>query len=93
MNQNFICPFPIRWNEIFKDLCKAYEALTGIKLPSKISDVRSAGGPPTPSILSGWVFSNDDDKQERWQETLQWAEEFNLLQLAEVEEHDKYFSA
>lgn len=91
MNQNFICPFPNRWNEIFEDLCKAYEAL--FKLPSNVTDIRRSGGPPTPLILSGWTFSNDDDKRERWQETLRWAEKHNLLYLTRVESRDKCFSA
>lgn len=93
MNQNFLCPFPNRWSEIYNDLCEAYEASAGIKLPSIVSERRSVGGPPTPLILNGWVFSNDDDKQERWQETLRWAERHNLLHLATVEERDKCFSA
>lgn len=93
MKQDFICPFPNRWNEIFKDLCKAHETLMGIKLPSKPSEMRGADAPPTPLILNGWVFSNEQDKQERWQETLRWAEKHNLLYLTSVEDRDKCFSA
>ena len=28
MGQDFICPYPIRWNEIFYDLCTGYERLS-----------------------------------------------------------------
>jgi hypothetical protein len=28
---------------------------------------------PAPLILAGWNYSTDDDKHERWSETLAWA--------------------
>jgi hypothetical protein len=93
MNPNFLCPFPNRWDKIYNDLCKAYEVATGKRLPLSVPEVGKVGGPPTPLILNGWVFTNDEDKKERWQETLRWAERHNLLHLTTVEECDKCFSA
>ncbi len=91
MKHDFICPNPARWDEIYNDLCKAYEASTEKKLPYTVVEIYNASGPPTPLILNGWVFTNDDDKQKRWQETLLWAEKNSLLYLTKVEEQDKYF--
>lgn len=91
MKQDFICPYPMRWNQIYKDLGEAYESSTGKKLPLTSLDVWWVGGPPTPLILGGWVFSNDDDKRERWKETLLWAEKHNLLHLTNVEDSEKCF--
>ncbi len=87
---DFICPIPSTWNEIYKDLCSNYELITGKKLPNTVLEIRNAGGPPTPLILNGWVFSNDSDKRERWQETLEWAEKYNLLYLTNVNDANRY---
>lgn len=93
MQQDYICPNPRRWNEIFKDLCATYEMKTEMKLPSNVVGIRESGGPPTPLILNGWVFSNDNDKRVRWQETLRWAEKQGLLYLTHVEIHDRVYWA
>jgi hypothetical protein len=37
--------------------------------------------PPIPLILAGWAFSNDFEKQQRWQETIVWAESHCCLEL------------
>lgn len=93
MQQDYICPNPRRWNEIFKDLCATYEIKTGMKLPSNVVGIRESGGPPTPLILNGWVFSNDNDKRLRWRETLRWAEKQSLLHLTKVEIEDRVYHA
>ncbi len=63
---DYICPQPIRWNELYKKLCKAYEENLNIKkgtnhyrLPDTVTQIRESGGPPTPLILNGWIFSTD----------------------------------
>lgn len=56
-----VCPKPFVWNDIYKRL-RIFTALN--QCPSS---------PPTPLILSGWVFTNDLDKLIRWQETIEWA--------------------
>lgn len=91
MKQDFICPKPKRWNEIFKDLCKGYERVSGRKLPSDVIGVRKAGGPPTPLILNGWVYTTDEEKHQRWIETVKWSEEQGLSGLIDVEEKDKCY--
>lgn len=65
-----ICPKPIRWHEIFKDLEQAWE-LTG----------NDGSPPPKPLILAGWNYSNDIEKKSRWEETINWARENKLEYL------------
>ncbi|SMC81760.1 hypothetical protein SAMN02745168_2619 [Papillibacter cinnamivorans DSM 12816] len=93
MELDYICPFPNRWNEIYENLCRAYENITGIILPKTVVEISNAGGPPTPLILAGWAFTNDEDKKDRWQETLHWAEKHKLLHLTNVEESDRCYSS
>jgi hypothetical protein len=66
----FICPKPPIWYEIHERLLAAWR--TG---------GHEASEPPKPLILNGWVFSSDVDKLERWQSTVQWAEEMSLSHL------------
>ena len=82
MNQDedFICPQPLVWHSTHERLLKA----------------RPDGGlrgssPPVPLILNGWVFSSDEEKRRRWQDTERWAEEhgFKAL-LPELKEDEEY---
>jgi hypothetical protein len=57
-----VCPNPIPWNAVYQRL---------LSLGERRPDLPK---PPVPLILNGWVFSNDVEKMERWQETLQWAQ-------------------
>lgn len=59
----FVCPKPIYWSEIFQVLKKAWERDGQIGL-----------GPPVPLILNGWAFTNDVQKNQRWEETVEWAQ-------------------
>lgn len=92
-SNSFICPKPIRWNDIFSDLCAAYQKQTCKKLPSNVVDIRETGGPPTPLILNGWVFTGDSEKNQRWIETVDWAKRHELLCYVVVEEKDKYYGS
>jgi hypothetical protein len=89
MNNDYICPNPDVWNRIFKMLIKEYEEKTGIKLQGNVVSIRNSGGPPTPLILGGWD-SSDYDKKRRWQDTIKWAEDNDLLYLVNIKEEDKY---
>lgn len=91
MSNDFICPNPKRWNEIFNDLCKEYEKAIRLKLPHTVMEIRKAGGPPTPLILDGWWYSSNLEKSIRWKETIEWAEKNNLLAWTIVDEKDKYY--
>jgi hypothetical protein len=76
----FICPTPSKWHEIFKRLKSAWEkdAAVGVK-------------PPVPLILAGWNYSNDMEKKDRWDATVQWAKAANLEHLiGELSEDDSY---
>ncbi|HVI41214.1 MAG TPA: hypothetical protein VM577_11175 [Anaerovoracaceae bacterium] len=90
---SFICPQPERWNSIYNNLIKAYEEKTGRCLGKTTSEIHAAGGPPTPLILNGWYYSTDEEKHQRWLDTIQWAQSHNLDRLLIVEEPDKCYYA
>lgn len=58
-----ICPNPIPWDKAYRRLLRFSEKCECTP-PS----------PPKPLILNGWVFSNDVDKKQRWEETIEWAQ-------------------
>jgi hypothetical protein len=57
-----ICPSPLRWKDIHKQLVA--HAKDHPCQPSL---------PPMPFILGGWVNSSDTEKASRWKETVDWA--------------------
>lgn len=73
-----ICPIPTRWNAIYQSLLKARKAHA------------IASKPPVPLILNGWMFTNDVEKAERWEETKTWAEENGFNQLLAVAPEEWY---
>ena len=60
-----VCPFPPEWAELHQRLVR--HALR-----------RGLPEPPWPLVLSGWSYSNDVEKAERWQRMKQWAVEHGL---------------
>ena len=75
-----VCPQPTAWHQIHKRLV-AYSRQT----PCRPAD------PPVPLILNGWVFSNDVEKMERWQEMVEWATRNGCAELvADLAESDFY---
>jgi len=75
-----ICPNPRPWNEAFQRL--GIYAKTHLCAPEK---------PPVPLILAGWCCTDDFDKKERWQETLEWAGNNNCRFLLDsIREEDFY---
>jgi hypothetical protein len=57
-----VCPSPRAWAHAFERL-KSYSQLHPCSPPS----------PPPALILSGWHYTNDVEKKERWEQTLAWA--------------------
>lgn len=76
-----ICPNPGAWHEAFERLCK--HAQLHSCTPSF---------PPKPLILTGWAYSNDVEKMQRWEETVIWAEKNSCSNIvSEIPENDFYF--
>lgn len=59
-----VCPLPIPWTAVHELLQRAW-ADSGKK----------GEPPPRPFVLSGWNYSNDLAKLDRWSEIKRWAEE------------------
>lgn len=57
-----ICPIASEWAKVHSDLIEYSRAK--VCLPPE---------PPKPLILAGWSYSDDIDKKNRWQETVDWA--------------------
>ena len=75
-----VCPNPQSWGRVY----------TALKAASIDADQRSVE-PPRLLILNGWVFSSDQEKAERWLETVAWAAERGLSHIiATVPEDDWY---
>jgi hypothetical protein len=74
-----VCPNPIPWNAVYQRLIHAGEARTDLPKP------------PVPLILNGWVFSNDVEKMERWQETLQWAQTAGCAHITNSLSDDDFY--
>ena len=76
----FICPLPPRWSDIYLQLTEAWK-----------QGGRRSAPPPRLLILAGWAYSNDAEKQERWQATIRWAEEHDCAELVRLAEDEKYY--
>lgn len=57
-----ICPFPQTWITVFEHL-ETYARTHSCEPPE----------PPPPLVLSGWTYSNDLEKAQRWEATVDWA--------------------
>jgi hypothetical protein len=76
-----ICPNPMPWHETFERLSN-YAQSHACTPPS----------PPKPLILNGWVYSNDVQKMQRWEETVHWAERNGCSNLvSNISDRDFYF--
>lgn len=71
MSIQIICPQPGVWNDIHKALLNAKKERGDSSIPD----------PPIPLILAGWWASSDEDKRERWINTLKWAEQYGFIHL------------
>ena len=78
---HFICPIPNVWNRVYSALCQAF------KENDQITEK-----PPVALILGGWHATSDERKQERWIETVKWAENYDYLHLIpDLKENEQYW--
>lgn len=76
-----ICPNPMQWHE-------TYERLTNYAQ----RNLCTPPSPPKPLILAGWAYSNDIEKMQRWEETVDWAEKNGCNNIvSDIPDHDFYF--
>lgn len=66
----FVCPNAAIWHEIYERLRTEWCALKIV-----------GDGPPLPLLLAGWIYSSDQDKQDRWNATVRWAKSNALAHL------------
>lgn len=75
-----VCPKPPIWVETYQRLDESW---------------RRAGcgcePPPMPLVLAGWIYSSDRDKQQRWQQTIEWADRHNFAHLMPILRDDEYY--
>lgn len=76
MDEQFICPFPWRWSSI-------YEKLHAEWLERNDEEI-----PEPPHLLP--AITNDAHRQERWQATVEWAEEHGFT-IPPISEDEKYY--
>jgi len=82
MREEFVCPLPQIWNEIYQKLIVARDNAENVSIPK----------PPVPLILNGWTFSSDKEKSVRWKETVEWAETYGFSNLiSELKKSERYF--
>ena len=74
-----VCPIPRKWHAIHQALEKHWR-MHG----------RPEDPPPKPLILSGWVFSSDFDKLERWKAIEVWAIRNGVEQVIEVKKDEDW---
>lgn len=81
MKKEFICPMPLKWNEIYSNLLEAREKRNDANIPK----------PPVPLILGAWQEPHML-KIIRWKETVQWTEKYDFGDLIpRLEDKDCYF--
>lgn len=80
-SNDYVCPVPKKWNEIYIELIKVWERC-GKNLDDK---------PPVPLILAAWHETSDDLKKLRWKDTIYWAEKHNVAHLIPaMKDEDKF---
>jgi hypothetical protein len=62
-SEDYMCPMPMKWNEVYSSLLKVWEREGQIQNDK----------PPVPLILAAWYKTPGIMKAIRWQETIQWA--------------------
>jgi hypothetical protein len=75
-----ICPNPKAWLDVFERLCA--HASKNLCAPEY---------PPPPLILGGWIYSNDSQKKDRWEETVAWAEKNGCSSTVALCDDDFYW--
>jgi hypothetical protein len=69
------------WVEIYKRLDESW----------RHSGCRGAP-PPIPLVLAGWVYSSDRDKQQRWEQTIEWAVQHDFAHVIPSLSDEEYYS-
>jgi len=74
-----VCPKPEIWSEIYLKLSKIAKNDEAIPIP------------PIALILAGWNFSDDFEKKNRWDQTLEWIKKYGGYELIiQLTEEDFY---
>lgn len=81
MKNDYICPIPIKWNEIYTSLLNVWEQ------QGKNSEDKH----PVPLILAAWHDTPGLMKSLRWKETIEWAKNHNCGYLIfDLKEEEKF---
>ena len=80
MASHRVCPKPILWNDIYQHLEYAW-----------IQNGRNGPSPPRPLVISLWHYSNDMDKKDTWDRTIDWARQRGLQHLIPEIEPDQAY--
>ena len=75
-----ICPLPSNWAMIHSALLD--HAKKSVCVPQE---------PPKPLILAGWNFTDDEEKLERWQQTVQWANVNGCVPIVSCLDEDGWY--
>ena len=59
----------------------------------KNAEAKGLPMPPIPLILAGWVFSNDREKKQRWDDTVIYAKQHGYTHLFEHLSDDSFYFA
>lgn len=71
-----ICPLPPEWAKLHAAACIA---------------TTDGDTFPKPLILNGWAFSSDEEKLQRWAETVVWLRERSLENLIDTEVGESWY--
>jgi len=80
MIKSYVCPQPGVWNELWQKL-KIFSKNRACTPPE----------PPKPLVLGYWYGSTDQQKRDRWDETVRWAEANECISLLRLELEKFYF--
>ena len=73
-----ICPNPTEWHRVYERLLS-------------FAHKNNCIAPPRPLILSGWWYTNDTEKQNRWSDTVAWANNNRCSELTDLPD-DAFYS-
>ena len=76
MDEQFICPFPWKWSMIYEKLHREWAERADEEVPEP------------PHLLP--AMTNDAHRQDRWQETVEWAEQYSF-EIPVLSEDEKYY--
>ncbi len=74
-----VCPLPMVWAKIHRELSRIATKNPDIPLP------------PVPLILAGWNFSDDFEKNDRWESTVEWTKKFGGAELISTLKDNDYY--